>query len=283
MNANIIRPILIALLVITSCTVLSAQQTKTTTAVTQSNESDSNQTRAELHEVLNRLPPEVGKVLKLDPTLWTNQNYVGTYPALASFVAQHPEVAHSPNFYLESVWVPGDGPVESSTMRFARDMMEGTMAFFAVLAAIFTLAWLIRTLVEQRRWTRLSRTQTEVHNKLLDRFSTNEELLAYIQTPVGKRFLESAPIPLEANRPLAAPVNRILWSVQVGCILGAAGIGLQFISNSVQKEAAEPLSALGIFAISIGLGFIVSAAASYILSRRFGLWQPPATATETAE
>ena len=46
-----------------------------------------------------------------------------------------------------------------------------------------------------RRWSRLSKIQTDVHNKLLDRFTSNEDLLAYIQTPVGRKFLESAPIP----------------------------------------------------------------------------------------
>src|SRR5687767_12200279 len=64
-------------------------------------EADSNETRESLQVVLSKYPPQVSKVLKLDPTLFSNQAYLANYPALATFVAQHPEVAHTPAFYLE--------------------------------------------------------------------------------------------------------------------------------------------------------------------------------------
>ena len=54
-----------------------------------------------------------------------------------------------------------------------------------MLAIASGVIWLIKTLIEHRRWSRLSKIQTDVHNKLLDRFSANEDLLAYIQTPAG--------------------------------------------------------------------------------------------------
>ncbi|HJX29810.1 MAG TPA: hypothetical protein VJ885_18055 [Thermoanaerobaculia bacterium] len=40
-----------------------------------------------------------------------------------------------------------------------------------------------------------------MHNKILDRFNTTEQLLEYIRTPAGSKFLESAPIPLHVERP----------------------------------------------------------------------------------
>src|SRR5262245_62139397 len=72
-----------------------------TAAATYAN-GDSHATREEFRELLRRLPPEVGVVLKLDPTLFNNQQYLATYPALGGFVATHPDVIHSPAFYLES-------------------------------------------------------------------------------------------------------------------------------------------------------------------------------------
>jgi len=63
--------------------------------------------------------------------------------------------------------------------------------------AIGVLTWLIRTIIDYRRWSRLSKVQAEIHTKLLDRFSSNEELAAYIQSPAGSRFLESSPIRLD--------------------------------------------------------------------------------------
>jgi len=38
-----------------------------------------------------------------------NQSYLANYPALASFLSQHPEVAHSPAFYLSGISIPEDG------------------------------------------------------------------------------------------------------------------------------------------------------------------------------
>ncbi len=61
------------------------------------------------------------------------------------------------------------------------------------------LTWLIRTFIDYRRWLRLTRIQTDAHTKLLDRLTSNEDLMAYIQSPSGRRFLESAPIALDGG------------------------------------------------------------------------------------
>jgi len=253
----------------------SSTTTTTTTVVT---DTDSHETREAFHATLQRYPTEVSRVLKLDPSLMTNQSYLANYPALASFLAQHPEIAHSPTFYLANVYVGDERPAENSSERVWRSTMEG-LSIFAVLALVTgVLTWLVRTLIEHRRWSRMSKVQAEVHNKLMDRFTANEDLLAYIQTPAGKRFLESAPIALDgAPRAVAAPVSRILWSVQVGLVLAAAGFGLEYVSGSIEKTVSQPLFAMGVLAISIGIGFVVSAIVSYVLSRRLGLWETPAT------
>ena len=205
----------------------------TTTVVT---DTDSHETREAFHATLGRYPTEVSRVLRLDPSLMTNQSYLANYPALASFLAQHPEIAHSPAFYLDNVYVGDEPRGENSSERVWRSTMEG-LSIFAVLALVTgVLTWLVRTLIEHRRWSRMSKVQAEVHNKLMDRFTANEDLLAYIQTPAGKRFLESAPIALDgAPRAVSAPMGRILWSVQVGLVLAAAGFGLEYVSGSIEK------------------------------------------------
>jgi ABC-type multidrug transport system fused ATPase/permease subunit len=255
-------------------TATSVPPATTSTIVT---DSDSQETREAFHTVLRRYPTEVSRVLKLDPSLMANQSYLATYPALAGFLAQHPEIAHSPAFFLDNVYIGDESRAENSSERVWRSTMEG-LSIFAVLALVTgVLTWLVRTLIEHRRWSRMSKVQAEVHNKLMDRFTANEDLLAYIQTPAGKRFLESAPIALDgAPRAVSAPVGRILWSVQVGVVLAAAGFGLQYVSRSIEKTVAQPLFAMGVLAISIGIGFVVSAIVSYVLSRRLGLWETAA-------
>ena len=260
-----------------------ATSSTTTAAPTVVTDTDSHETRETFHATLQRYPTEVSRVLKLDPSLMTNQSYLANYPALASFLAQHPEIAHSPAFYLDNIYVGEDPRGENSSERVWRSTVEG-LSIFAVMALVTgVLTWLVRTLIEHRRWSRMSKVQAEVHNKLLDRFTTNEDLLAYIQTPAGKRFLESAPIALDgAPRAVSAPIGRILWSVQVGLVLAAAGWGLTYVSGSIEKTVSQPLYAMGVLAISIGIGFVISGVVSYVLSRRLGLWETAAATTDAA-
>ena len=146
---------------------------------------------------------------------------------------------------------------------------------FSVAIGLFT--WLIRTFLDYRRWNRLSKVQTEVHTRLLDRFSSNEELMAYIATPAGSKFLQSAPISLDTgtnSRGMGAPLSRIMWSLQAGLVLAAAGCGLMIASGRVGEDAYLPIEIMGIFAAALGLGFAVSAAVSYVLSKKMGLLDP---------
>jgi hypothetical protein len=141
-----------------------------------------------------------------------------------------------------------------------------------------SFGWLIRQVVDYRRWARLSKVQAEAHTKLLDRLTSNAELLAYVQSSAGSRFLESAPIALDpGTKRIAAPFNRILWSAQAGVVLTAAGLGLNYVSGRfVNTDASQPLFALGVLAIALGLGFVASTAVSYLLSARLGLLEQAA-------
>ncbi len=172
-------------------------------------------------------PPAVGRVLRTDPSLLGNDSYLAPYPALSAFLKQHPEIRNAPGFFFEQIgrWSSGALRSPSRGIRcrpgLARHhpVLRHRPAFFLVTGA---LVWIIRTIIEYRRWHRTSKVHTEVHNKLMDRFTANEDLLAYMQTPAAQRFLESAPLSLEApSRPVGAPLSRILWSVQVGVVLGA--------------------------------------------------------------
>lgn len=246
--------------------------TTTTTAAQPTGYANSEETRQAFLEVLGKYPPQVSRVLKLDPTLFSNASYLANYPALAEFVARHPEVTHTPAYFLENVWAPSDLRPATASERMWEQTMEGIFIFGMIFLVTGTIVWLIRTLIEHRRWSRLSRTQLEVHGKLMDRLNSNEDLLAYMQTPAGKRFLESTPIPLDANpRTVSAPIGRILWSVQVGLIMAMAGFGLQFVSGSIDKNASQPLLAMGVLAVAVGVGFLLSALVSFLLSKRLGL------------
>lgn len=251
---------------------------------------DARETRENLEELIKKLPPAVGRVLRTDPSLLANDSYLAPYPALAAFLKQHPEVRNAPGFFFEHIgpmefYSPSEPETrESQAIRIWRDLMQFLAIGGVFLTVTGALIWIIRTIVEHRRWSRASKVHTEVHNKLLDRFTANEDLLAYMQTAAGRRFLESAPLSLDAPaRPVGAPLSRILWSVQVGVVLAAGGLGLLFVSNRVIEEVAQPLFVIGVLALTVGAGFVVSAGASFLLSRRLGLFDPPAPPREHIE
>jgi hypothetical protein len=257
---------------------LAAQPTKTAPGASQQvatvEQPDANRTKQELSNVLEHYPPIVRDVLSLDPTLLGNPSYLAPYPGLLAFVNAHPEIARNPTFFVDQHHRQDRDPA-SQALEMWRDVLAGFAAFAAFGMAISLIAWLIRTLIDYRRWSRLSKVQSEVHTKLLDRFTANDDLLAYIQSPAGSKFLESSPIKLDAGpRTVGAPLGRILWSLQGGLVLIAGGIGLQTVSQRVRDEAGQPLHALGVLAAALGIGFLISAIISYVISRRLGLIDP---------
>ena len=255
----------------TTATTSTAGETSTSTT-----EKEEKPTNISSYEVRNRFtallrqsPPELGQILKLDPTLMSNQTFLAGYPELARFLEESPEVRLNPRFYLAEIRVPGQG----------NQVLDETLEWLAIgviwFLVLFAGSWLVRTIIEQRRWNRLSKTQSEVHNKILDRFGTSEELLAYMKTPAGSKFLEAAPIPLSVDQgsaPRNAPLTRVMWSVQIGIVVGIASLGMLLVSVRFDQETSQGLFALGVIGFCVGLGFIAAGAVSVILSRRFGLW-----------
>ncbi len=260
---------------------LPAQETSTSTpaaaTATSANEAaepqtparSSQETRNEFSSLLNQHPSELATILALDPSLLSNDAFLAGYPQLAKFVAAYPEVRRNPRYFL------GNYESRRSDSVFA-DFLQGLFVFGVFAFIAFFLAWLVRTIIEQKKWSRISRTQTEVHTKLLDRFGTSTELLEYMKTPAGTKFLESAPIPLhETQASPTAPISRVLWSIQLGIVVAAGAIGLLLVSGRFEKETSQGLYGMGVVALCIGAGFVASAVISLFVSRRMGLWHGP--------
>jgi len=240
-------------------------------------EPDAQRTKQELTTLLEKYPPALRGALALDPTLLENQSYLAAYPALEGFLTAHPEILRNPTYYIGEPREPRfPQDRDSQVVNMWRDLLNDVAVFVGFGMAIGVVVWLIRTVIDYRRWSRLARVQTDAHTKLLDRFTANEELLAYIQSPAGSKFLESSPIKLDAGpRSLGAPIGRILWCVQGGLVLVAGGIGLRVASAQTSGDAAQPLYVLGILGIALGFGFVISAIISFAISERLGLLERP--------
>lgn len=275
MNASLRSTVLRTLVFVTLCGGLSAATAPALRAQAARPQVTTDQgaedVREQFNSVLRNYSPSLGQIFALDPGLMTKEDYLAPYPAVSAFLKQHPEIVRNPNYYL-SRFSSNAYYYYDPRERAWNNSMEMVGVFLIMITVIGTLAWLVRTAVDYRRWGRLAKVQAEAHTKLLDRFTGNDELLAYVQSPAGSRFLKSSPITLDGNsKPMGAPLARILWSMQAGVVLAAAGLGLNYVSRHIDPYRADPIFMFSTLALSIGLGFMVSAAASYLMSKRLGL------------
>jgi len=230
-------------------------------------EENAERTKQNFERLLQAQPPSLRRVLQFDPSLLMNAPYMAPYPQLSEFLQQHQEIAHNPTYFLGNPEYPDYYQRDRGDNR-----LIGAISAFSIFLVIGgTLFWIVRTVVDHRRWLRLSRLQTEANNKLMERFTSTEELLNFIQTPSGSRFLESSVVPVEP-RAVGAPVNRILWSSQLGLLLLTIGAGMLFVSHRVvDTDSAAVFDTLGVLIIAAGIGFVASGLLSYLLSQRMGL------------
>ena len=147
--------------------------------------------------------------------------------------------------------------------------MVPLIAFAFGLTGIFVLA---RMFVENRRWSRIFKLQSEVHGKLIDKFTSNQELAAYMETEAGRKFLEAAPIPIgiEQDRRMPSAVARILTPLQAGIVMVLLGIGLLSLRHA-GPDMDTPMLVFGTVVLMPGIGFIISAGVSWLLAAKLGL------------
>lgn len=140
-------------------------------------------------------------------------------------------------------------------------LVVGTLA-----ALVGWIVWVISTNMRRRHATE---KVAALHSKLLEQCANSNELLRYLESEQGRRFLESATI--ETSNPAA----RILGAIQAGAVLGMLGVaGLLIRDYLHDSDARETVMVFASAALAIGVGFLISAVASYALSRSWGILRP---------
>jgi hypothetical protein len=136
-------------------------------------------------------------------------------------------------------------------------MNSDNLAMIAVPSMFAWIAWVIFSTI--RRY-KIAKLQADVQTKLLEKVGSGQDLLAYAQTEVGKELLQS----LRVER--VSPYGRILGALQTGIILALLGAALLMFHNR-----DEGFLLIGALVTALGFGFVLSALASYYLSKSFGL------------
>jgi len=249
------------------------------------NEADVAATQSELIKLL-RLSPTLTTVVGHDPSLLSDQEYVSrNNPQLAAFLASHPEVARNPGFYLFSHLNHSDGSPDEALEREVwpdvyraqerspwMEFMNNLPPLLAFAAFLVAVLWFTKVFLENRRWNRVSKLQSEVHGRLIERFGSNQELASYMETEAGRKFLEAAPIPvnIESGQRVPNAVARVLTPLQVGIVMVLLGIGCLLLRHA-SPDMEIPMLVLGTVILMPGIGFIISAGTTWVLAGRLGL------------
>jgi hypothetical protein len=126
-------------------------------------------------------------------------------------------------------------------------MMLTMWAFFGT--ALYIVATTLR---------RKQRNNMQQH--VLDKFASAKDFADFVQSPAGQKYVMSF-----ADTTISSQ-SAILNSVRAGVVLVFAGLGLAFANFG--QVSLVPLR-IGIVLGCVGIGFLISAAISFWLARKF--------------
>ena len=139
-------------------------------------------------------------------------------------------------------------------------MRDNPMDMF-VAAGMFGLVFLVIYLAANA--VRDAR-HTSVRKALLEKFASAADLGAFLQTASGQRFMA------ELSSGAGNPLQSVLSSVHKGIIAMFIGAGFFPLSGGFKNDSSA-VSGMGIVLVLAGMGFLVSAVVTYLLSRWWGL------------
>jgi hypothetical protein len=211
--------------------------------------------------------PEIAREVGDRPTAINDPRFLHEHPELQAFLESHPLVKADPRAFLSR----GDW-----RNRYRRSEMDELFSYLfpcsVFVCFLLAFLWVFRTVLENRRWSRSFKMHEELHSKLIEKFASGQDFNAYLQSDGGRRLLEWSPPETDTtSRGLPNPVGRILWSLQAGIVLLLVGLGLIALKGEMAATDAPPLLVFGTLGLTLGIGFILSALASYGLTKHLGL------------
>ncbi len=113
------------------------------------------------------------------------------------------------------------------------------------------------------KW-RQSKYKLNVQLKLLEKIATSEDLIQFISTGAGEKFINSS------NLDTLNSESKIIGAVYKGIIFVMVGLAL-FIIKNVANETAPVFVIFGAVTLSIGLGYIVATFVSLKMAKKLGM------------
>jgi hypothetical protein len=266
---------------------LAVAQTHAAPAAQSSSEKDVADAQEQLLHLL-RLSPTLTAAVAADPSLLADQPYVArSNPELAQYLASHPEIARNPEFYLFSKLNPSGERREKALERVvwpelvppapyqrsaSADVVDKMVPIVIVPGFFAAVVWIIYIFVQGRRWNRTFKQQSDIHGRLIEKLGTSQDLVAYMETEAGKRFLMASPIAMGSGSGQRMPntVARVLTPLSAGIVMTLLGIGLLCLRHAGPGMQTS-MTVLGTLVLMPGIGFILSAGVTWVLAHRLGL------------
>ena len=130
----------------------------------------------------------------------------------------------------------------------------GTLIPFAFFAMIVLIVWLFA----RNRQAQL-RARAEFQKQILDKFGSGKEFPEFLGTEGSQRFLAAL------STQSMGPRYRVLRGMRGGIILAVLGIGFLLLT-ALRHGFVVP----GVLLLALGAGLLISAAASYHFSKKWG-------------
>lgn len=109
------------------------------------------------------------------------------------------------------------------------------------------------------RFMKVLQLKSELNARLLDRVGSDPEVVNLLKSEAQHQLFD-----VKLSEPdMAMPHSRMLTSLQIACMLISVGVGAVVLrSFMLETYAQERAAYLGTFAISLGFGALLSAAAA---------------------
>ena len=148
--------------------------------------------------------------------------------------------------------------------------MSDAIFFLSFFGMISWVVWVVFNGWQRRQHVKLV---TDFNNRVLERLGSMKEFSEFLQSAGGDRLMKV----LTAERGSTAPRQRILVAVQTGVVVVAVGVGLLSVAWRSTGRAHESFLVIVAIMLSLGVGLMLSAAASFWVARTLGMFEAEQT------
>jgi len=145
-------------------------------------------------------------------------------------------------------------------------MSSDAVFFLSFFGMISFVVWVVVNGWHRRQHVKLV---TEFNNRVLERLGSMKEFSEFLHSDGGDRLMKV----LTAERGFTGPRDRILVAVQTGVVFLTVGLGLFFVAARAAGDEHEVLTVISAIVLSLGVGLMLSSAASFWVARTLGMFE----------